>query len=231
METERRSIGSAVEDYVKTIYKIARRRDKVTPTMVAEQLEVSPAAVTKMVRRLQDLKLVAYGRGRGLQLSRAGEKIALEVIRHHRLLELYLTEALGYSWDEVHDEAEKLEHVISERFEERIEKLLGYPTHDPHGAPIPTRDGRIEEGDVTVLSRLEPGEKGRICRVSDHDKAMLGFLGELGMYPGTSVEVVKRDPFGGPLRVRIAGRDEAIGSQLADNVFIELTEGELDKHN
>lgn len=216
--------GSAVEDYTKAIYKLSINNERVTPTMVAESLAVSAAAVTKMVRRLGDLKLVVYSRANGLKLSPSGEKIALEVIRHHRLIELYLTEALGYTWDEVHDEAERLEHVISEEFETRIEEFLGHPTHDPHGAPIPTRDGRIEMPDVTALSHLRPGEGGTIHRVSDSDAAKLSYLGKLGMYPGTPVEMVRVEPYGGSLRVRVSGEDREIGRELADTVFISDVE-------
>jgi DtxR family Mn-dependent transcriptional regulator len=214
--------STAVEDYVKAIYKLSLDNKRVTPSLVAEHLGVSSAAVTKMVKKLQELKLVRYIRPKGLSLSPAGEKIALEVIRHHRLLELYLTEALGYSWDEVHQEAEKLEHVISENFEERIEKLLGYPTHDPHGSPIPTRDGRVETRDLEVLAELGPGDKGVIRQVSDGDAEMLAFLGELGMYPGTQIEMLGKEPFGGPLRIKVSGKDHAIGSQLAENVFVSI---------
>lgn len=215
-------VGSSVQDYVKAIYKLSLDNTTITPTHVAERLGVSSAAVTKMVRKLQDLKLARYARSKGLSLTPAGEKIALEVIRHHRLLELYLTEALGYSWDEVHDEAEKLEHVISEHFEEKIEKLLGYPTHDPHGAPIPTRDGNVEASEIVTLSRLEPGQQAVIRQVSDKDSAMLSYLGGLGMYPGTPIEMVGKDPYGGSLRIKVSGKDHSIGSELAEKVFISL---------
>ena len=215
-------VGSSVQDYVKAIYTLSLDNTTVTPTNLAERLGVSSAAVTKMVRKLQDLKLARYARSKGLSLTPAGEKIALEVIRHHRLLELYLTEALGYSWDEVHDEAEKLEHVISEHFEEKIEKLLGYPTHDPHGAPIPTRDGNVETSDIVTLSRLEPGQQAVIRQVSDKDSDMLSYLGGLGMYPGTRVEMVGREPYGGSLQIKVSGKNHSIGNDLAEKVFISL---------
>jgi len=218
--------SAAVQDYAKSIYKLSLDKNRVTPSHVAEHLDVSSAAVTKMVKKLKDLKLVQYGRGEGLKLSPAGEKIALEVIRHHRLLELYLTEALGYSWDQVHQEAEKLEHVISEDFEDRIEKVLGYPTHDPHGSPIPTRDGYVETRDLTVLSELEPGQKAVIEQVSDDDAGMLNFLGGLGMYPGTGVEMVAREPYGGPLRIKVSGENHAIGDELAKHVFVSVSADE-----
>ena len=213
-------LGSAVEDYVKAIYKLSLKNKQVTPSHVAEALGVSAAAVSKMIRRLQELKLVQYARGKGLRLNPAGQKVALEVIRHHRLIELYLTEALGYSWDQVHDEAEKLEHVISEHFEEKIEALLGFPTKDPHGAPIPTKEGHLAPDAGRQLSELAPGEHGVIDRVSDSDPQMLTYLGEQGMYPGTQIELVTRDPYGGSLRVRVSGEDREIGPELAKHVFV-----------
>jgi DtxR family Mn-dependent transcriptional regulator len=218
-------LGSSVEDYVKAIYKLSQKESKVTPSRLATHLGITNAAVTKMTKKLQDLKLVNYVRGRGLRLTSAGEKIALEVIRHHRLIELYLTEALGYSWDQVHDEAEKLEHVISEHFEDKIEELLGFPTHDPHGEPIPTKDGRIAPTNETQLCDLAPGQSGVIERVNDNSADMLSYLGDLGMYPGTAVEMVTREPFGGSLRVRVSGRDHAIGAELAENVFVTSVRG------
>ena len=214
--------STAVEDYVKAIYKLSFDNKRVTPSHVAETLGVSSAAVTKMVKKLQDLKLVTYARTQGLKLSPSGEKIALEVIRHHRLLELYLTEALGYGWDEVHQEAEKLEHVISEQFEDQIEKLLGYPTHDPHGSPIPTRDGQVEIPKLTMLAELKPGQRGVIRQVSDDDAEMLNFLGGLGMYPGTGIEMLGKEPYGGPLLVKVSGTDHAIGAELATHVYVSL---------
>ena len=215
--------STAVEDYVKAVYKLSLDNKRVAPSHVADLLGVSSAAVTKMVKKLQELRLVHYDRSKGLKLSPTGEKIALEVIRHHRLLELYLTEALGYTWDEVHQEAEKLEHVISEHFEDQIEKQLGFPTHDPHGSPIPTRDGRVDvPRDLRVLADLRPGEKAIIRQVSDGDPGMLNFLGGLGMYPGTGIEMVTKEPYGGPFRIRVSGKDHAIGSELAEHVFVSV---------
>ena len=221
--------SSAVEDYVKVIYKLSLENKPVTPSHVAEHLGVSSAAVTKMVKKLQELKLVGYVRAKGLKLSPAGQAIALEVIRHHRLIEIYLTEALGYSWDQVHDEAERLELVISEQFEDKIEKLLDFPTHDPHGSPIPTREGQVENPELAMLADLSPGQRGVIQRVNDDDPAMLTFLGDLGMYPGTLVEMMAKEPYGGPLRVRVSGKDHAVGSELAANVFVSIVEGSADK--
>lgn len=219
-------LGAAVQDYLKNIYKLSRREERVTPSLVAERLGVSPAAVSKMLKRLAELKMVEQGQGREITLTSAGEKVALEIIRHHRLLELYLMEALGYTWDQVDSEAEKLEHHISEEFEDRIDRLLGFPTHDPHGDPIPTKDGRIEEAPNQALSRLEPGSEAVIRRVSDGDPAMLRYMGDLGLYPETSVEMLHHEPYGGPLRVRVSGQERAIGRELADHVFVSVEEKE-----
>lgn len=213
-------LGSAAQDYLKNIYKLALEQPGVTPSLLAERLGVSPAAVTKMLRRLQQLNLVRYERSQELSLTEAGEKIALEVIRHHRLLELYLAKALGYPWDEVDAEAERLEHWISEEFEERIDRLLGHPTHDPHGDPIPTRDGQIEPHCAALLADLLPGDTAVIRRVSDHDPAMLRYMARLGLYPNTPVRMLEKEPFGGPLRVRVGEAEQAIGHELACSVFV-----------
>jgi DtxR family Mn-dependent transcriptional regulator len=215
-------VGAAVQDYLKVIYKLTLSELRCTPSLVAERMSVSAAAVTKMVKRLQELNLATYSRNQEIELTPAGQKIALEMIRHHRLLELYLMEALGYTWDQVDGEAEKLEHVISEEFEDRIDAFLGHPTHDPHGDPIPTKDGRLEIVRHSTLTSLEPGESAVIRRVTDGDPAMLRYLGNLGLYPDTAVEMVAREPFGGPLRVRVSGEERQVGKELADNVFVSL---------
>lgn len=217
-------LGSSAEDYLKNIYKLLLEREHVTPSLLAERLRVSPAAVTKMLRRLQELKLVNYVRSQELSLTPSGEKVALEVIRHHRLLEVYLMQALGYTWDQVDREAERLEHHISEEFEDRIDALLGHPTHDPHGDPIPTRDGKIAPMANGTLAQLLPGQAATIRRVSDGDPEMLRYLGRMGLYPNTPVRMVEQEPFGGPLRVEVAGVDLAIGRELAGNVFVTVTE-------
>lgn len=212
--------GAAVQDYVKVIYKLTQGEARCSPTLVAQRLAVSQPAVTKMVRRLQELKLVHYERNQDLRLTESGEKVALEIIRHHRLLELYLIEALGYTWDQVDAEAEKLEHVISEEFEDRIDALLGFPTRDPHGDPIPTKDGYVEDARHATLAELEVGEAAVVRRVTDGDPAMLRYLGALGLYPDRTVEMLMKEPYGGPLRVRVSGTEQAIGRELAANVFV-----------
>lgn len=214
-------LGAAVEDYLKSIYELALSHDRVTPKMVADDQEVSIAAVSKMVKRLRDQKLLRYDRSEGIELSPPGRKVALEILRHHRLIEAYLCEALGYSWDEVDEEAEKLEHVISEEFEDRIDKLLGHPTHDPHGSPIPTKDGEVDHEDHPALSECDSG-RVVVRRVNDHDPAMLRYLGDCGLYPGEQVDVLGEEPFGGPIHIRVAGQEISIGKELATHVFVEV---------
>jgi DtxR family transcriptional regulator, Mn-dependent transcriptional regulator len=217
-------VGAAVQDYLKVIYKLTHSDLQCSPSLVAERMGVSPAAVTKMVKRLQDLKLVRYERSQDLSLTPAGEKIALEIIRHHRLLETYLKELLGYSWDEVDSEAEKLEHVISEEFEDRIDALLGFPTHDPHGDPIPTKEGHVVHEQHRTLNDLEPGEEAVVRRVTDGDPQMLRYLGQLGLYPHTPVHMLGREPYGGSLHVRVGDREQSVGPQLAEQVFVSAPE-------
>jgi DtxR family Mn-dependent transcriptional regulator len=216
--------GPAVEDYVKAIYKIGQTEERVTPSAVADSLDISLAAVTKMVRRLGELKLAVYERNEGIELTPSGTKVALEMIRHHRLLEVYLKEALGYSWDQVDEEAEKLEHHISEEFEDRIAEMLGHPTHDPHGAPIPTKDGQIDDTRHPALAEMTPGTKVRVECVKDSNPEMLRYLGRLGLYPEAKVEILDREPYGGPFRLRVNGEYCDVGEELARNVFVSRSE-------
>jgi len=209
-------ISHAVQDYAKAIYSLSRRGEEaVTTSALAERLRVSPASASAMGKRLADLGLVSHEPYRGVRLTESGEKLALEVIRHHRLIELYLAEALGMPWDRVHDEAEVLEHAISDELSELIAAKLGDPTHDPHGDPIPTRDGRIEETATRSLAEGVPGELVVLTRVSDSDPEMLRYLGDRGIEPGTPLEVVGREPFGGPINVRVGKRELPLGIGLA----------------
>jgi DtxR family Mn-dependent transcriptional regulator len=209
-------ISHAVQDYAKAIYSLSRRADEpVSTSALADRLGVSAASASAMAKRLGELGLATHEPYRGVQLTDAGEKLALEVIRHHRLLELYLAEALGMPWDRVHDEAEVLEHAISGELSDLIAEKLGDPTHDPHGDPIPTRDGRIEEPATRALADSEPGERVVLTRVSDSDPEMLRYLGERGIEPGTPLEVVGREPFGGPLNVRVGEHELPLGLGLA----------------
>jgi DtxR family Mn-dependent transcriptional regulator len=216
--------SSAVEDYTKAIYGLEDRDGQpVTTTALAERLGVTPASASGMVKRLCELGLVSHRRYHGVLLTDAGRRVALEVIRHHRLLELYLVESLGVPWDRVHQEAEVLEHVLSEELEELIAAKLGDPTHDPHGDPIPSRELTIEEVATQSLESLEPGARGVFARVSDADPDMLRYLSERGIAPGDLLEVVERQPFGGPLFVRIGGRVHPLGGELARAIRVQVT--------
>jgi DtxR family Mn-dependent transcriptional regulator len=175
-----------------------------------------------MVKKLSELELVTHVPYKGVRLTERGRRIALEVLRHHRLLELYLTESLGVPWDRVHDEAEVLEHVLSEELEELIAAKLGNPTHDPHGDPIPSRELWIDEGDTSSLSGLDPGARGVFVRVSDSNPAMLRYLTERGITPGDRFEVVERQPFGGPLSIRFGQRMHVLGGDLASAMRVSI---------
>lgn len=212
---------AVVEDYVKTIYKLQTQTETVSTSALAERTGTSAAAVTKMLKHLAQLNLVSYTPYHGVRLTPPGEMIALEVIRHHRLLELYLAKAMGYSWDQVDAEAEKLEHYISEEFEDSIERLLGFPEFDIHGDPIPTRDGQMPLTVTETLDTQPDGAQVVVRRVSDADAALLRYLGECGLRPGTVVSLRGREPFGGSLRVEIEGREERISPQAARSIFVE----------
>jgi DtxR family Mn-dependent transcriptional regulator len=210
----------AVEDYLKTIYEIQYEQGKVATTVLAEQLGVAPASVSGMIKKLADMYLVVHEPYQGVVLTEAGQKIALEVLRHHRLIELFLAEELGVPWDRVHEEANKIEHVLSEDVEDRMDALLGYPTTDPHGAPIPARDGTIDQPDCVPLADLKPGQTALIAEVSDHDSALLRYLGELGLYPNAKVTVIAVAPFDGPLTVRVGEAEHALGRETASLIFM-----------
>jgi DtxR family Mn-dependent transcriptional regulator len=214
--------SAAVQDYAKAIYALETREGAAVSTnALAGRLDVSPASASAMVKRLDGLGLVRHEPYRGVRLTPKGARVALEVLRHHRLLELYLAEELGMSWDRVHKEAEVLEHVLSEEVEALIAAKLGDPTHDPHGDPIPTPDGHIDEGDTRALDELERGESAVFARVSDQDPDMLRYLSERGIAPGVVIEMLGREPFGGPVRVRAEGQEHPLGSQLARAMRVE----------
>jgi DtxR family Mn-dependent transcriptional regulator len=213
----------AVEDYAKAIYVLETRDgEPVATTALAERLGVTPGSVSAMVKKLDELELVTHTPYRGVRLTAAGRRTALEVIRHHRLLELFLAEVLEMPWDRVHEEAEVLEHVLSAELEEIIAAKLGNPTRDPHGDPIPTPDFKIEEVETSSLADLQPGDVGIFVRVSDSDSAMLRYLGERGVAPGERLEVVERQPFGGPLFVRFGDQLHPLGGDLAKAMRVEV---------
>ena len=212
----------AIEDYIKTIYTLAQEETPVSTSRVAIARSVKPASATSMIQRLAKLNLVNYEKHYGVTLTEAGEKLALEVIRHHRLLELYLMEALGFRWDEVHEQADILEHVISEKLEERIAAALNYPEFDPHGDPIPARDGTMAVMNTTALADIAAGARARVARVPDDSNSeLLRYLATLGLVPGAEVNVTAVAPFLGPLTIEVAGRSHAIGRNLADLILVE----------
>jgi DtxR family Mn-dependent transcriptional regulator len=215
---------TAVEDYAKAIYALSHDgRDSVATTALAERLGVTPASASAMIKRLDEMGLARHAPYHGVELTDKGSQLALEILRHHRLLELYLTESLGLPWDRVHDEAEVLEHVLSEELEEIIALKLGDPTRDPHGDPIPTRDLEIVEDPTVTLGSLQPGARGRFVRVSDSDPDMLRYLAERGIAPGAELEVVEKQPFGGPSFVRFGDAVHVLGGELASRMRVEVS--------
>jgi DtxR family Mn-dependent transcriptional regulator len=219
-------VSSTVQDYAKAIYSLERRREggAVTTNALAERLGVSAASASSMVKKLDGLGLVQHVPYKGVVLTERGAKVALEVLRHHRLLERYLAEELGVPWDRVHDEAEVLEHVLSEELEELIAVKLGHPTIDPHGDPIPTADLEIEEHATLSMEMLEVGDTGRFVRISDSDPEMLRYLGARGIAPGDRFEVVDKQPFGGPLFARFGATADVhpLGGRLAAAMRVEV---------
>ena len=214
----------AIEDYLKTIYTLAQEESPVSTSRVAMARGVKPASATGMIQRLARLKLADYEKHYGVTLTPAGEKIALEVIRHHRLIELYLIEALDFSWDEVHEQADILEHVISEKLEEKIAAALNYPQFDPHGDPIPARDGTMPDLAAEALHKLLPGTRGRVARIVDDENSdLLRFLAEQGLTPGAVLEVIAVAPFEGPITVRIGDVDtlRVVGYKVARTILID----------
>ncbi len=210
------------EDYLKTIYQLQRKSSPVRTTDIARVLNVEPASVTGIIKRLSELDLVVYAPYKGVTLSESGMRVALEVIRNHRLIELYLVEALGYTWDEVHAEAERLEHAVSPLFIERIEAALGYPATDPHGSPIPTKDGTVNRRSEMPLTSLTAGQTGRVSRVVDEDSELLRYLDGLDLRPGATLEVIEIPPYGGSIQIQSNGEAKDIGTEAARQIFIEL---------
>lgn len=213
-------LSSAIEDYLKAIYDLHATKGGVTTTALASALGVSAASATNMLKKLAVLKLVRHSPYYGAEFTPAGEKIALEVVRHHRLIEAFLHEALGMPWDEVHEEAHKLEHVLSENLEDHIADFLGNPTEDPHGDPIPTKSGIIVAADQPSLADLKPGTRATIRRIGAQEPARLRYLRELGLVPGAVVRLIEQLPFEGPVRVRIGTREHSLDYKLAKQIWV-----------
>ena len=228
-------LSPTVENYLKEIYKLQVRHDPpVSTSALAEAMDVSSASVTNMAKRLDELGLVGYESYRGVTLSPAGTKVALEIIRHHRLLELYLKQVMDYSWEQLHEEAEHLEHHISEEFETKLEELLDYPTHDPHGHPIPARDGTVQEVRAHPLAHAEVGATVQVHHLEDADPELLHHLEDLGLMPRTIVEIKERAPFDGPLTLTVHTPEgpttEVVGQTVAGAVFV-ADEDEMEHAN
>ena len=219
-------ISQAIEDYLKTIYKLQHggtENERVTTSVIADRMGVAAASATNMIKKLAEMHLLVHTPYQGVGLTGAGKKIALETIRHHRLIELYLAQALGYPWDQIDAEADRLEHAISEEFEDRIDKALGYPTIGAHGEPIPTKQGKIEGPDYPRLSDLETGQLAVIRRVSDRNPEMLRYMDQMGLQLGTCVEVRTKAPFSGPLQLKIdADKEDVLGMEVAYHIFVDL---------
>jgi len=221
--SQRNSLNhQAIEDYLKTIYKLAEEESPVSTSRISEARQVKPGSATNMIQRLAKLNLVDYEKHYGVTLTPAGEQIALEVLRHHRLIELYLMEALGFSWDEVHEQADILEHVISEKLEERIAAALNHPTLDPHGDPIPALDGSMVSVEGRPLAGVEAGRTVRVSRVMDDANSdMLRFLADIGLVPGAE-GVVMSSTAGQPLVLELAGDEQEIPLEMAEGIVVEV---------
>ncbi len=225
-KTSKQNITPVVEDYLKAIYSLRQTGESVRTAALAARLNVKPPTVTAMLKTLADLNLIRYEPYRGVELTDAGEQIALEVVRHHRLIELYLVEALGFSWDEVHDEAEVLEHFISEKLEARIAEYLGNPTHDPHGDPIPNLDGTLPGTTTHTLADFSPGAREiRVVRVRDQNADRLRYLAEIGLVPQSIIKIVAVEPFDGPVTIQIGKKKIALDRGLARLILVEETKG------
>jgi DtxR family Mn-dependent transcriptional regulator len=215
-------LTAPAEDYLKAIYDLERSGNPAGTNEIAAQLAIAPASVSGMVRRLAEQGLIEHERYHGVRLTEAGRRAALRTLRRHRIIEAYLAQALGYAWDRVHDEAERLEHAASDELIDRMAQAIGEPAHDPHGAPIPTREGSVEEPRLTSIDELVVGARARVRRVSDRDGDRLRYLAELGVTPGTIVEILERAPFDGPITVRLDdGTQRSVGRVLARQVLVE----------
>ena len=222
----RENLTQAVEDYLKTIYKLMSVHGRVSTSQIAEAMDVKPASVTGMIQKLAaaDPPLLAYEKHHGVLLTANGEKAALEVIRNHRLLERFLYEILGFPWERVHEEAHRLEHVISEEFEERMADVLGDPIYDPHGDPIPSRDLTMPSFTTLCLCDLRPNQLAIVKRVPDSDPDLLQYLAEVGIIPDTHLEIIGYSPFDDNLTLQVKGEGEPVvlGSSITAKIFVEI---------
>jgi DtxR family transcriptional regulator, Mn-dependent transcriptional regulator len=214
------ALSVAIQDYLKEIYKLQSAGERPTTTVIARRMGVAPSSVTSMLKKLAALGLVEHAPYRGVSLTETGEQIALEIVRHHRLIEMYLAETLGLPIDALHAEADRLEHVLSEELEARIDEQLGYPTHDPHGDPIPDAGLKVARSSLRPLTDLEPGEKATVRRVPDGDAELLRYLADLTLVPGRRVTMRQTAPFNGPLTIDVDGTEHALSRELADQIGV-----------
>ena len=215
-------LSSQIEDYLKSIYQLQTQHPQVSTTALAERLGISAPTASGMMRKLAELGLVEHQPYKGVHLTAEGEKLALGVLRAHRLSETYLVRVLGFSWDEAHVEAERLEHALSPKLVDRLEEALDYPQTDPHGHPIPTRDGQVPCCEGVPLSRLEPGDGGVILQIWDDSPELLRYLGELGLYPQAQIAVLETAPFRGPIRVQVGEAVRILGREVAEHVIVQV---------
>ncbi len=211
----------AVQDYLKTIYKLEEESEKVSTTSIANDLGVSGASVTGMLKRLSQLGLVDYNSYKGVRLTKEGIKESLAILRNHRLLEMYLRVELNFPLENIHDEACRLEHQVSVEFVDRIDAKLGFPKFDPHGHPIPTKDGSIPDVNELQLSLLDPGIKVKIARLSDFDNEMLAYFEKMDLMPKEVLEIIEKAPFNGPITIKRKSGNLIIGNEIAKNIFVE----------
>lgn len=223
-------LSPSTEDYLKTIFEIQSLGRAAQTSAIAESLAIAPGSVSGMVKRLSEIGLVEHEPYRGVQLTKSGRRTALKVVRRHRILEVYLTSKLGYGWDSVHEEAERLEHAVSDELIERMAMALGNPRFDPHGAPIPSRDGVMEPPSVVALSEVPLGETAELRLVNDRDGERLRYLASLGLRLGAVFEVVGRQPFRGPVTIRLSGsvrREQVVGYELAQTLGCAVRDQEV----
>jgi len=217
--------SEAIEDFLKAVYLLQQEHPRVQTSMLAEALSITPPSTTEMAKKLARANLITHEPYKGVRLTVAGERVAVEIVRNHRLIELFLVEALGFGWDEVHADAERLEHAISEHLAERIAQYLGNPHFDPHGDPIPSLEGDVEERSLIPLSDLALHTPGLVAHLRDQAPDMLRYLGEKGLVVGAQVEVTASDPFEGPLTVQVDGQEQVIGSNVAHYVLVSQLKG------
>lgn len=221
MSTERQGLSRSIEDYLKIIYRLQAESGSAQTSAIAERLSIAPPSVSGMVKRLAESGLLEHAPYKGVQLTETGQRQALRMLRRHRIIELYLIAQLGYAWHNVHEEAERLEHAVSDDLIERMDRALGRPSHDPHGAPIPTADGEIDTTHYVAMTDIDVGSAGWLRMVGDKDSERLRFIASLGLRPGVQFDVIARQPFNGPLTIRFDDREEVIGHELANSLQCE----------